>query len=613
MSDRLDEWYQRELDYFRQTASEFAHRFPKIANRLSLSGNQIRDPHVERLIQAFAYLNARTRHKLDDSFPELANAMLEILYPHMVSPVPSMTILQLQLSRAQKELLAGASVPSGRIIESEPVNGYQCPFRTCYGIHLFPISVDSVELLSAGFSGPQSPRRSEAAGALRFEMSAFDPAARISQMPISSLRFFINIANFEKAARLLEAILTQGLEVTVSDGEEVCRVLPSACIRAVGFDPGEEVIPQDSRSFPGYRLLTEYFVLPQKFLFFEITGLTPEVLAGIGSRLQLSILLKESPEEIIHDVSAETVLTGCTPAINLFQKTADAVPLNHRKTEYRIIPDARAEDSMEIHSVLTVDVEDDQGRRQFQPFYSVQHTEHSENVGYWHATRRPGPVEVDVGHLNQPAEMWVALVDPLFHPRRNYVGRMYASLMCFNRDLPEELSRLRTTDQIRMDPSGGRGPLAEVKCLVPPTKVERRHLGRKNLWPLVSQLSLNHLTLTGDDDAVEALKEIILLNDVRNSRQTQNLVNGLRSVSCEAAVQRIGRAFARGTQVNLLIEDENFAGDSAWLFSCVLNQFFGMYTSINSFTRLYSTTISREAQDQERWTWPPQTGSRALI
>ena len=85
--------------------------------------------------------------------------MLEILYPHMVSPVPSMTILQLQLSRAQKELLAGASVPSGRIIESEPVNGYQCPFRTCYGIHLFPISVDSVELLSAGFSGPQSPRQ----------------------------------------------------------------------------------------------------------------------------------------------------------------------------------------------------------------------------------------------------------------------------------------------------------------------------------------------------------------------------------------------------------------------------------------------------------------------
>ena len=91
MSESLDVWYQRELDYFRSTGAQFAERFPKIANRLSLSATGIKDPHVERLIQSFAYMNARTRHKLDDSFPELVDAMLGILYPHMLSPVPAMS------------------------------------------------------------------------------------------------------------------------------------------------------------------------------------------------------------------------------------------------------------------------------------------------------------------------------------------------------------------------------------------------------------------------------------------------------------------------------------------------------------------------------------------
>ena len=93
MSESLDAWYQKELAFFRTTVQEFSDRFPKIANRLTLSAAGVKDPHVERLIQAFAYLNARTRLKLDDSFPELADAMLGILYPHMVAPVPSMSVV----------------------------------------------------------------------------------------------------------------------------------------------------------------------------------------------------------------------------------------------------------------------------------------------------------------------------------------------------------------------------------------------------------------------------------------------------------------------------------------------------------------------------------------
>lgn len=614
MSDTLDAWYQRELDYFRHTAAEFADRFPKIANRLNLSGSDIRDPHVERLIQAFAYLNARTRHKLDDSFPELADAMLGILYPHMVTPVPSMSVLRFGLNATQVDQTAGFPIPAGRSLETEEIRGHQCRFQTCYPVRLFPLNVDQINLFPQPFSGPSTPQKGNAGSVLRFHLSTFDPKKKLESYELDSFRFYINISNFEKAAKLLQCVLEDCIEIVLDDDEGHVKLLSPDCVRHVGLAPEEAVIPDNPRSFPGYRLLTEYFVLPQKFLFFEITGISPELLAKMGSKLHLSLLLKEFPEDLKNVVSADTLLMGCTPVINLFHRTADAVPMSYRETEYRIIPDARAEDAMEIHSIRDVKVETDDGEfRPFGPFYSVQHSGTSDKTGYWHATRRPGPVDGDAGTLNQATEMWISLVDPSFSARRNLRGTIYANLVCFNRDLPETLAQQRTAGQVRFEIVGGGGPVSEIECLLAPTPTQRRHLGRRNLWPLISQLSLNHLTLLDSKDAVDAFREILVLNDVKDSIQTRNLVAGLKAVSSEKDVQRIGNTFARGTLVKLMFEDENFIGDSAYLFSAILNQFLGMYTSINSFTRLSATTVKRDAQKGKPWTWPPQTGNRALI
>ncbi|MEQ9408263.1 MAG: type VI secretion system baseplate subunit TssF [Fuerstiella sp.] len=616
MSESLDAWYQRELDYFRHSAADFAERFPKIANRLSLSGRDIRDPHVERLIQAFAFLNARTRHKLDDSFPELADAMLGILYPHMLAPVPSMSILGFSLNPAQKDQTDGYTIAAGTAVETEPVHGHNCRFRTCYPVQLFPLSTEAVRLIPQPFSGPSSPGRSAAEAALRFEFRTLDPKAQLAAYDLKSLRFYINISNFEKAAQLLESVLTQTVEVVINgeDRSVAAGVLPASCIRPVGLSRADAVIPDNPRSFPGYRLLTEYFVLPQKFLFFEVTGLTPDVLSQLGNRLEISILLREYHEQLENLVSAETIRGGCTPVINLFHRTADAVPLSWRTSEYRIIPDARAEESMEVYTVDDIKVEiEGLGVRPFRRFYSVHHSEYAEDTGFWHVTRRPGPVEGDAGTLNRATEVYVSLVDPEFSPKRSGRGMMYARLTCFNRDLPEDLSGLRTAKRIRFDVVGGRGPISGIECLVSPTPTLRRHLGRRNLWPLISQLSLNHLSVIDSADGVAAIREILTLNDVRESVQTRNLIDGLESVSSEPCVQRVNGAFARGTQINLVFDEENFTGDSAFLFSSILNQFFAMYTSINSFTRLSATTRLRRSRKQDSWKWPAQAGDRALI
>lgn len=615
MSESLDGWYQRELDYFRSSAAEFAQRFPKIAGRLSLGATGVKDPHVERLIQAFAYLNARIRQKLADGFPELVDAMLSVLYPHLLAPVPSMGLVQFQLDRGQKDQTGGHLLAADTQLESDRVRGFSCRFRTAYPVHLYPMTEETVRLFPRPFSGPSTPRKRDARSVLRLSWRTMDSAIPFRAYPFDRLRFHISLANFEHAARLQELVTQSALEVVIcgTDPATAAAVLPATAVQPVGFADEDQLLPSSARSFPGYRLLTEYFVLPQKFLFFDVCGFTPEILARLGDRLEISILLRDSAEELENVVTSGSVRLGCTPVINLFRRTADAIPLNYRKSEYRIVADARAEESLEVFSVDNVSVEDQQGEvRQFRPFYSLDHSQQSEETGYWYATRRPGPVEGDIGLLRHPTEMYVTLVDPSFSPLRPGLGMLFSDLTCFNRDLPEELAE-RGTDQIHFNVAGGRGPLSAVRCLVAPTATWRRHLGRGNLWPLISQLSLNHLSLAGSEDAVDALREMLTLNDPTESTQTRNLISGVSAVTTGPCTARLGETFARGTQIRLTLEDENFRGDSAFLFASVLSRFFAMYTSINSFTRLAANTSARDERGVPPWTWPAESGNRALI
>src|SRR5262245_36173306 len=143
MSDDLLAHYNRELLSIRRAAAAFASENPRIAGRLRLSEDAIEDPHVGRLIEAFAYLTARVRQKLDDDFPELTNAMLGILYPHFDKPVPSMSILQME---PKSELQEAYRVPAGTLIDTEAVDGDKCRFRTAFDVTLHPLTVRSATL-----------------------------------------------------------------------------------------------------------------------------------------------------------------------------------------------------------------------------------------------------------------------------------------------------------------------------------------------------------------------------------------------------------------------------------------------------------------------------------
>ncbi|MEY2725939.1 MAG: hypothetical protein RLZZ458_1806 [Planctomycetota bacterium] len=615
MRDSLDIWYQREMEFLRSSCDEFARRFPKIAARLTLDPNGVSDPHVERLIQAFAFLTARTRLKLEDSFPEIVDGVINSLYPHLLAPIPSTTVLSFSLDPAQTDLARGYPIPAGSLFDSDRSAGTPCRFRTSQHVQLLPLRLHAAALLPTPFPGPNSPRRAAATAALQIQLHTFDNALPLKALPLQKIRFFINHTDFEKSAKLLEILSTRTLEVVISDGQNgtFSTVLPASSIQLAGLSPDNTLLPRSPHAFPGYSLLTEYFVLPKKFLFFELSGISPQILEALGSSLHISILLSDLPQNLAHSVSRETIRLNCTPAINLFPKTSDAIPLNYRTVDYRVIADARAEDTLEVHSVDAVHFEDHNGKTvSVSPFYSSASAD--EEACYYLATRRPGPVEGDSALINQPAEVYLSLVDPRFSVWNPGRGKLTCKLTCFNRNLPETVGRGQAgSNSLRFVPTEAGGPIHAVECLTPPTPVHRRHLARPTLWPLVSQLTLNHLSLSSGPQSLLALQEILALNDPAENASSRMLIQGLRDLRSTPGVRRLGTTFVRGVESELVLDDESYRGDSPWLFAAVLSRFLTMYVTINSYSQLSATTTARKALALEPWSWPVEIGNRPPV
>ena len=349
MFDELHAYYNRELGYLRKLAGEFAEQHPKIAGRLRLSGEAADDPHVERLLQGFAFIAARIHRKLDDDFPELTQGLLEILYPHYLAPIPSMAVVELA---ARPDLASPLEVKPGTLIDAGPVQGDTCRFRTAYPVTLWPIQIEAVSLRGRPIVAPANPAAAGAAGVLRLSLRCAAEGMTLSQLAPERLRFFIRPQS-PHAYKLYETILNHSVSIALADHPaDPAPVICSAdSIRAVGFDAAELLLPYPMRSFLGYRLLTEYFAFPEKFLFFDLTGLAAKSLVSDADHLEVFIYLNRTNVELERAVSAESLALGCTPIVNLFRQRAEPIRLDNLAAEYRVVADARRVGATEVYAI----------------------------------------------------------------------------------------------------------------------------------------------------------------------------------------------------------------------------------------------------------------------
>jgi len=613
MSDELLPYYNRELSYIRRLATQFAEAHPKIAGRLRLGPDTGDDPHVERLIEAFAYLTARVRHKLDDDFPEITEALMGVLYPHYQAPVPSLSIIQFELDPEQNQLTRGYQIPRNTEVETEPIQGEPCRFRTCYPVTLWPIELRGANLYLAPLPAPAIPEAPGAAACLHLSLRCRGKDLTFNALNLDSLRFFLR-GQSQHVFRLYELIFNNTLAVALarSPTDRAPVVLdPAECLRPVGFGRDEGLLPYPARSFLGYRLLTEFFAFAPKFLFFDLAGLDSRALSSFGDQIEAYLYLDRTFGELAQNVSADTFRLGCTPMVNLYPQRADPIPLTQTDFEYRVAPDSRRSQATEVYSVDRVVASPPRGDPvEFAPFFSVRHSRQTdETKRYWYAARRPA---VDAGAGGDAGtEVYLSLVDLDFQPDAPPHWTADVATTCLNRDLPARLPF--GGDQPRLQTSVGGGVISRIACLTPPTPTLRPALRRGALWRLISHLSLNHLSLVDNDDQADALREILKLYDFADSPTTRRMIDGVLGVSSRRVVGNVRSggpaAFCRGVEVTVRLDEERFTGNGVFLFAAVLERFLALYCTVNSFTKLVVITKQREGELRR---WPPRAGERVL-
>jgi type VI secretion system protein ImpG len=615
MSDVLFPYYEGELLFIREMAKEFAKQYPAAAGRLMLEPGRSVDPHVERLIEAFALLTGRIRAKLDDEFPELTDALLNVLYPHYLAPIPSLALLQFDLDQVRLKPPNGHLIPAGSLLQTQRVGDIPCKYRTCYPVTLWPVTLSDAKLQPPPWpSGTTAPPRAAAALRLRFDAPAETPFGKLA---LDRLRLYLN-GDAALIATLYDLLFNHTLQVVYRfpdvKGSAPIVMQPADCLLPVGFERDEGLLPYPPQAFPGYRLLTEFFTFPAKFQFVDLGGWDRVRAGGAARQVEVVIFFNRTLNRLEQMLDASMFRLGCSPAVNLFEHTCEPVALNQLKYEYKIVPDVAQPTGYEIHSIESVTGASPAGDRVYQPFYSFRHGgDRTQRQAHWYPNRRESLREHDRG-----TDVYLNLVDLQFDPSAPADSVLVVRTLCSNRDLPLKLPRVG--EEVHFEATFP-APLTRIRCLRNPTGPLRPPLRRAAYWRLLSHLNLNYLSLADPIEGLPALQELLRLYDFSDPRidsqlasVNRQIIEGVTGLKSRRVVGRAGgptsSGFGRGVEVTLEFDEQKYIGTSVLLFAAVLERFLGLYVSLNSFSQLVARTQKGESLLKK---WPPRAGEQPLV
>jgi type VI secretion system protein ImpG len=608
--DELRNYYESELTFLRQMGAEFADKHPKIAARLLLESDRCGDPHAERMLEAFALLAARVHLRIDDEFPQITAALLNILYPHYLRPIPSMSIAEFRTDPERGKLTSSLRIPKGTVLYSRPVEGVPCKFRTCYDTTLWPLRISQAQWLTPDRLNP--PLRASEAAALRVELECFADLT-FEKLELDSLAFYLNGESAVIHA-VYELLCRNCARVIVRDPTNPkvapCEI-PVQNLRSMGFADDEAVLPYPRRSFVGYRLLQEYFAFPEKFFFLSLGGLSALAGAGLKSKAEILFLITPFEHPDRHHrlqvaVEGKTLRLGCTPIANLFAQTAEPLLVDQTRYQYPVVPDARRRRTMEVYSVDEVVSIDPETRQTvtYQPLYSPRHAMQEATPAYWYATRRPATPKGDEG-----TDVFLSLVDLSDRPLHLEYDSVTVRCTCTNRDLVVRLPFGNEAGDFEM---AGEAAVKHIVALHKPSPTLRPPMEGKALWYLISHLSLNYLSLV--EEGKDAMQKLLEVYDFSGSPDVKKQISGITAVNSgrhfTRVISELGISFARGTRVEMEFDEDKFSGAGAYLFASVLENFLGLYVSMNSFSQLVAKSRQRKEPLGE---WPPRAGQSILI
>ncbi len=574
-------YYQQELQNLRELAAEFSKVHPAAAPMLS---DQSADPDVERLLEGVAFLTGLLRQKLDDELPEIVRGLMDVVLPHYLRPIPSTAIVAFT---PKPGMLESIRVPRGTSLGANPPEDTQvsCLFRTCFDLQVHPLTLMAAETVRK----PGEPQQIR----LTLELKGMD----LSQWQPGRLSFYLGGA-FSRASDLFMQLTrnVRQIRLVPADGGSACELSPDQ-LTPVGFDRVNSLFPFPSQAFSGYRLLQEYFILPQKFLFLDLCGWDQWRDRGRGTRFDIVFDLQPASRDL-PPVSPDQFLLFATPVVNLFPVDADPVILDHSRERVRVRPPATSADAMQIYSVeeVTGFQEGSVERKVYTPM--MMFSRGKEPGSYYQVIH-------DISKIHDRPEVFLTFTYPADAPEP-VTETLSIQLTCTNGQLPERLQLGDICRQTFDSPE-----LLEFRNITPPTATIDPLLAGEDLWRFLSHLSLNLLSLMDTDALKEMLRLYIFPGGRDKVKVTANLkrVEGITRVSARPADTLIRGFLVRGQEIVIEARQDHFAGPGdLMLFGSVMDRFFSEYSSLNAFTRL----VVRETITGETITWSDKAGGRPL-
>ncbi|MBN8632075.1 MAG: type VI secretion system baseplate subunit TssF [Rhodobacterales bacterium] len=614
-------YYEEELAHVRELATEFSALHPTVARNLSLDVVPCPDPYVERLLEGVAYLAARTRLKVDAESSRYVRNLLDELYPDLVCPAPAMTMAVLHPGPQVQTMLDGHLVRRGTRSVAAYREGIatRATYTTAQDVTLWPVALDKVEYLQdRGALNAAGLDRPEAEAALRFTFSRVGPGS-LAELSLDRLDLWF--VGGTRGGAIFDAIFGHGSAAIARAPKGVPQPLIGPSL--VGVADGEGLLPRVRPSFEGYRLMREYFLMPDRFHYLRLDGLNPALRACTTGPCEIVVYLDAARPEL-SDIAAKDFRLFVTPLVNLFEKECNVIEVDGRSAAHVVHADRTRPRDFEIYRLQRVEDADSDGPdATVEPLYSVGRHRGS---GLVYTTerrpRRPGEDEIRRGQTRTSYagdDLFLSIARPADVTVTKAIRRLDIRALCTNRDLPilddsPKLS-LETGDPVgRIELIAPfRRPRASVASALPAIVSGGESQLDDLAWRLVAQLSLNHLSLAEPGQDAEPLRAMLDLYAGRGDPALARHARSITRVRSRQVVERLGIpgpiCFGHGVEITLDVEETTMAGASTLLLSALLNQLFARHAAINSFVR----TKTHLMQRQEDVSWPMTPGNRALI
>lgn len=606
--DSLLPYFEHELSLFNNQSKEFAKKYPKIANRLLMAHDTVDDPHIERLIQAFSLISARINKKLDDSYADFTESLLEVVYPDYLKPFPSVSIAQFNLGVQAGAISEPVTIPARCEFTTQKINGTACKFQSTQAVTLMPLEMESVSFETG--REIYDNQHGYLNGCITIKLKALNSSFDYQALLQHPLDLYID-QDASQGTSLWD-LLGCDIKQTHIQGSDVHKITGSP-FDLLGFAPDQQVLPSHRVSNAASSLLKEYFYFPEKFNFLRLNlGQVCPDLKVAATGLKLSCFFKFDKKNTIRLKNLQQLGTGsiklfCSPVVNLFTAAAKPIQVTHRSLYYDLVPDTRALYQHEIYEVTKV-IESKQlnnrlRQREYHPFYALNHYEQQDEGRYYHIKR-----DKDLAEFKQGFEYQIMFVEK---NREDTPGAtsMSVGLRCTNRDLPSQIVFGQSRGDLFAEGMSG---FSSLSLLRQPSRTARFNYTGEDRWRLISMISLNFLSLAAQD--AELMKEYLSLYDISQSASNKKLVEGIISVTTSIKARRLQRSpqpgFVRGTVIDIAIDQNHFAGVSIRQFAYLLAHVFGYHASLNSFVEV---VISDATTKQEVFRCQPRSGLSPLI